>query len=209
MRTGALRQSVSLEDVLKSEFTNNTVGRPEKNRWTGGGAESNASIATSGGVRGFKTAIECGYKESDSADDAERIFIARSPFFHTDVQVFVAESDQLRRLLVKASDVSRLMNVAPSRLAMYLNRRKGIPGSGIFQAAKILHRHRSCPDVKTGGYFLAIQACTQLRKYLQVREALSSGPSDSSGSEEPTSDQFKLAVGTTSSLSKYSSRSHK
>jgi hypothetical protein len=116
--------------------------------------------------KAYESIIDCGFV----AANGKRQYSIHSPFFGDEIKVYRALSDPQQRFLFKTVDVALHFKCSPNMLAMYLKRRRALPESGIYQATDILHREEGQAHVKAGCYFITLEACRQIREYLDLKE---------------------------------------
>lgn len=116
----------------------------------------------------YRGTIICGAPDPTKGDAHELTHYV--PFFGCDLQVYCAEVDprRPRQVLVKASLLAHKFNCATNTLAMYLSRRRANE-DGIFQATSFQGRPRDPVGLKTGSYFVSIEACEAFAAYSAKR----------------------------------------
>ena len=96
-----------------------------------------------------RSTIACGYD-----DDGDRKYTKYIDIFGDHVAVFSAVNDPERRLLVRASDVARLLNITTSSMAMWIMRRRH--WSGIYQANDFIFKRAGRHGLKKNGYYITL-----------------------------------------------------
>lgn len=108
--------------------------------------------------------IECGI----ALEDGSKIYKMWSDFFEKEVEVFIALSDDTRTISFRASDVAKKLGIPSNRVAMFLNRHKS-KISGIYQSGSIFDKPAHTYGLKSGSYFVTLQAAQEVEKHFGAR----------------------------------------
>lgn len=125
-----------------------------------------------------QTIVECGrlnhvtgqrvYFESYSADGANEYEREAFAFFGDKKQeIYIALNDPQRRTLYRASTLAEKFGYATNKIGMYLARRKSA-SVGIYQATAFRAKPAGRNGLKSGGYFLTLQACQDFQQHFKI-----------------------------------------
>jgi len=117
----------------------------------------------------YKSEIECGIIRNGT-----RVYKIKNEFFgDMEVEAFVAKTDSNRRILHRPSDLARKLGIPPTRIGMYLHRKKQtIPG--VFQSTGFNFKQGGVKGLKLGSYFISEAVCKRIERSYRKR-----GPQDS------------------------------
>lgn len=123
--------------------------------------QSQPQTYTDTSIQSYRSIIQCG--RIDPATN-ERITSEYAEYFGKIVDIYTAVDDVQQRVLYRASTLAEKFNCATNKLGMYLARRRQA-SDGIYQSSTFRSKTPGKTGLKSGGYFLTIDACKEFENH--------------------------------------------